>query len=736
MPTFRAEAYDSIACGVRHVYALSGGIAKSPDSLDSNEFKLFFATLYARRWLVLAVLLAFVGATFAITLTTPKHYSTQAKLLTGANGPGASGADANSPLSGVFASNGRSPETYADLLQETPIAERVAKNLKLPIDPTALLAHLVVTPLSNTQIIMLTTDWRDPVTAAALANEFMRVFVVQQRELVSSQAISTIDFLNREMPAAEARMHHTNAILAEYSAAHRIVDINSQTQTFISELAANDTKTAQTKLDLKQWRAQLADIDGQITSFGPQAPGGETHQENPLVTQLQSQLEQVTVQLKTQRKQFTAEYPAVKALEDQRAQIVAELAKLPPTVVSSENVVPNPIYGQLRMQMTQLRSQIAAGEAELVELGRQHASLLPALAHLPAQATRLADLQREAKSSQDIYNALQQKFAEASVVHTTAPSDVTIIQPADASRAAVTPNVQLNVLIGSIIGLVVALGSAFVANLFDNTVKTEVDVADRLKLPTLATIPVIARTDGTTEIGTRLKNIRVEAFLHLVTSLQYSSDTTLRTISFTSPTPGDGKSTISLHAAIAMAELQPPVLIVDADLRRPTLHTKLNMSNGIGLSDMLVGRMTFDEVVQQTPFAGLHFVASGIQAPNPVKLLRSKRMDDFLADVSRRYTCVFVDAPAANVVVDGLVIATKTDGSILVVSAGQTELPQTLKALDLLQRFGVTNLLGVVLNRVKSRNSIYMSYYMDLSGEALAADTAAGANVALTTTEE
>ena len=687
------------------MYSLNGGVLKTPEHRDATEVKAFFSTIAARRWIVIVTFTAFMIATVAITLTTPKRYATQAKLLTGqATGGGSSAANNNTPvLNALIAANGQSPETYADLLQQTPIAQRVRDDLKLTIGADTLLAHLAVKPLTNTSIITVTVDWSNAVTSAAIANAFMKIFVARERELISSQAASTLDFLGKELPESRARMHAANTALASFSAAHGIVDINSQTQGVVGQMASNEAKIAQANVDLKYARAQLADDRGQLSAYGPSDRGAETTSQNPVVIGLAAQLEAVNVALAAARHQFTDNYGGVKALKAQRAQLSAEIAKLPARVVSSENVVPNPLYAQLRSQIVTLSAQIASDAAELVELQRQRAALEPRVRRLPGETARLEDLQHEAKAAQDVYNALQQKYEEAAVVRTTAPSDVQVTQPADPTRAVVTPNLRLNIAIGSIISLIVALGAAFLVNFFDNTLKNESDVADRLQLPTLGAIPIIGKSEAKGDGYARLKNITIEAFLQLATSLRYSSDGPLKTITFLSPGGGDGKSTIALRAAIAMGELEPTVLIVDGNMRAPTLHTLLNGRNSAGLSDLLVGRLSFDDIVQDTKHAGVAFIASGTRAPNPVKLLRSGRMVDFLAEAARRYSCVIVDAPATDAFVDGVIVAQQTDGTVLVISSNQTDMPAATKALALLARFGVKNCLGVVINRVKPK---------------------------------
>jgi len=267
----------------------------------------------------------------------------------------------------------------------------------------------------------------------------------------------------------------------------------------------------------------------------------------------------------------------------------------------------------------------------------------------------------------------------------------------------------LNLLLGVALGAVLAILGAFVIDYLDNTIKDDRDVEQELALPSLAAIPLVKMRNGTPELPW-VRTMSIEAFLQLVTSMKYASDRPLSTVVVTSPTQGDGKSTVALNVAIAMGELEPRVLLVDADLRRASLHHKLRMKNERGLSDILVGRSRLEDVVQGTRYPGLDLLTSGTPTPNPIKLLESGRMDEFLREAQERYRCVVIDGTALSVNVDSAVVARKADGTVIVLSANQTDLRAAKQALRRMQQVGVRNVLGYVLNRVVPRKEDYEAY--------------------------
>jgi succinoglycan biosynthesis transport protein ExoP len=693
-----------------------------PASNRDLDLGRLWKTLVRRRALFFSIWLAFAGAVAIFTLLQPKNYTTTVKLIAGSSsGPGqGAGGDAgtNLPiLNALLAASGvQSSETYAELIQQVPVAQEVIARLALKTDPNTLLDHVRVRPVTDTAILTLSVAWRDPANSALIANTFASVFLDHERQLVAHQADSVITFLQKELPGAEARMRAAQDALAAYQVRSGIVDLPTQTANFVNDSAAVETKRQTAELEARQAAAQLDAVDAQLAQTPPTVEGSRTVAANPVSGTLEAQISSLRVQLGAARKQYTDDYPTVISLKSQLAEAERQLKSQPTSVTSGVSTIPNPVYQQLTQQATTLRAQIASAQTQADGLAAVESADRAKLDALPSQAHRITELQREAKAAQDVYEALERKNQDAMISRTTALSDVAVTQPADASVYRTTPNVPFNIALGIVVGLALALTTVFLTQFIDDRLRTEEDVAERLGLPVLAQIPMLGNGDPKShksDPNEWLRPLSVESFYQLVASLRYSSSTPPRTIAFTSADQGDGKSTIALNSAISMGMMKARVLIVDADLRRPSIHAKLRISNEPGLSDVLVGMTSLEEAVRPTEHMGVSVLTCGRPAPNPVALLQGPGFDQLLEQARESYDFVIVDGPALRSIIDGVVLGIKTEGLVMVVSAQQSETRSVRKALDKLRSVEGINLLGVVLNATTpNRKETAPDYYL------------------------
>jgi len=217
--------------------------------------------------------------------------------------------------------------------------------------------------------------------------------------------------------------------------------------------------------------------------------------------------------------------------------------------------------------------------------------------------------------------------------------------------------------------------------------------------------------------------IAMEAFHQLVASLRYTSSSPPRIIAITSADQGDGKSTVALNTAINLGLSNARVLLVDADLRRPTLHAKLDVANDKGLSDVIVGMADLSDAIRPTAHQGVWLLTAGRPAPNPVALLGDAKFDDVLRKAREHFDYVVVDSPALRAIVDGMIVSYKTEGTVLVVSAESSDHRSVHAAIERLRTVsgprGGVHLLGVVLNRATVDPRETSSYYLG-SGQTIA----------------
>lgn len=207
------------------------------------------------------------------------------------------------------------------------------------------------------------------------------------------------------------------------------------------------------------------------------------------------------------------------------------------------------------------------------------------------------------------------------------------------------------------------------------------------------------------------KSIVSEQFRTLRTNINFSMpDEELKTILFTSAIPGEGKSTISANIAVIFAQQGKKVLLIDADMRKPTTHYTFNRMNATGLSNLLIRDWDIDEVIQHTNINGLDLITSGPITPNPTELLSSKRMDKLIEQLSKRYDMIIFDAPPVLSVTDAQILAHRCDGTILVLHANKTEKSSVVKAKESLVS-SQANIIGAVLNNYVMEKDHY--YYLN-----------------------
>jgi receptor protein-tyrosine kinase len=269
-----------------------------------------------------------------------------------------------------------------------------------------------------------------------------------------------------------------------------------------------------------------------------------------------------------------------------------------------------------------------------------------------------------------------------------------------------------------LVSLILASTLIAVLEYVDRRARSEEEIRAAFGRHVLGVLPDLNPNDE--EALPWLRAMALESLLKLVRSIFFSSRRDLRSIAFTSPRAGDGKSTLAINVAWTLAEMQESVVLIDGDLRRPMLHKLLNVTNESGLSDVLSGASTFKGSVRRTSIRGLDVLTSGTPLAAPALLAQSRELDVLLRDAKEMgYRRIIIDLPAVMPVVDAAAIAEKLDGTILVVSAVTTSAEFVGEAVSYIEGLGI-GLLGLVVNRVRRDAGPDAQYYMGTQGAPLA----------------
>lgn len=687
---------------------------------ELQELAGFWSVFLRRRRLFAAVCGGFVLAVALATVLTPKTYTTTTQIMAGSPSTAATNNNSDTALpvlnALVLQSGAQSAETFALLAQQEDVAAAVTRDLNLKISPSALLGHVTVKPVVNTAILGISVKWRDPRTSAAIANAFATAFISRERDFVRSQATAALGFLSAELPKAEAQMRQSSSELARFQAANGFLDAGTHVQDVVSQSSAIESKIAALSLDRREAQALLANAGRQLDALAPTIDNAKQISVNPVIADLRSKLEDVDLQLANARAQYTDQHPAVISLKKQRAALLSRISSQPETINSGNTLAPNPLYQSLQQQAAGYQQRIDGDGAQIALLQTQRAQMAPLLRRLPQQGVELATLQQRAKLALDVYNALEQKFNDATIARSTAISDVTIVQAATVDSAVASPNLILNMAVALVAGLILGGIVIVIVDSTQHTVGDDADAGDLTGLPIIARIPSLSTTNR--HALPWLQSMTVEAFLKLCVALKLKNKQPIRTLAITSPCRGDGKSTIAFNLAKAMANLQSRVLLVDADLRCPTLHDLAQRSNRRGLSDVLGRHVPLTDCVQEIA-PKLDLLASGHSVENPVALLESADFYAFLKSAEELYSMVIIDTPALTAVTDGVLVCSRMDAAALVISANSTSEREAKLAIAQFQALGVDNFVGVVLNRDPKRVIDYSDYFARSFGPAL-----------------
>jgi polysaccharide biosynthesis transport protein len=290
---------------------------------------------------------------------------------------------------------------------------------------------------------------------------------------------------------------------------------------------------------------------------------------------------------------------------------------------------------------------------------------------------------------------------------------VQVIEPAQPNEKPYRPNKKVNIALGVALGLLIGIGLAFFIEYLDTSVKTIDDVERALQAPVLGVIPQ--------NVGLLMDegpdSPHAEAYRVLRTNVLFSrKDPKLNTLTIVSGGAGEGKSTTIFNLATVFAQNGQRVLVIDSDLRRPSLHKYLKLSNSLGLTNYLLKQNSLEEVIQTTAQPGLDFMPSGRLPSSSMGILSSMQMKELIRDVKRRYDFVFFDSPPIMGVSDASILASEVDMVLQVIQYRRYPQPMTIRAKQMIEKVG-GNLLGIVLNNInvsQDENYYYYSgYYYD-----------------------
>jgi len=602
--------------------------------------------------------------------------------------------------------------------------------------------HLKVQPIHGTRLIRVTYESHDPKQAADIANSLIDRYKNQYRQSHYSAAAETSDWLTAQLSDLKANVEDSAKKLTDFEKESGILSFSTtapygsgkdtvsegqihsvviqKLDALNAELTVAEANRISREAIYRIAKSGSADailglgndpLAAQSNSLVLTQGGGLSNLQN-----LRLQQNQIKVQLAEVSTTYGANN---RHLKDMQTQIHA---------------LDEQIQEELQQIVKRANADFQIAQQTESEIRRQFDQQQTAASKLNEKAVQFAVLSQEAFSRKKLYEDLYTKLQEANVSAGIKATNITIVDPARAQSIPVRPKHFKNVLMGVLFGIFAGLFIAYTRDNFDSTVTIPSEVESITGKPVLGTIPLVGEPVGTFR-ARRLRrgsktitnevfvpmpiwtlnqpdSITAEAFRALRTSIMLSrAGGGPTTILVTSCIPGEGKTTVTINLAVAFAQHNKKVIVVDADMRRSHINRLMYVPNKPGLSNVIAGTRTSAEVTVHGSYVDkLDIMPAGPRPPMPSEMLGSTAFDELLQELRPRYDIILIDSPPALLMTDAVVISTKTDATLWVVNAGVVTRQQLARAAEVIERNGIP-VIGFVVNRLSSKSADYCYGY-------------------------
>jgi capsular exopolysaccharide synthesis family protein len=577
------------------------------------------------------------------------------------------------------------------------------KIVSLRASPTSL-RQLRVSRPPNTYLVQISYRSTSPQLSADVANAIASSYLEHIYRIQITSATSAAGFMEKQLDELKAKMERSGQALAQFEKELNVINPEEKTNIISSRLLQLNTEYTSAQAD----RVRKEAIFHQITS-GSLAATQISGQAEEL-QKLQEKVNEAQEQFAVLRSGKGSNHPEYKKAEFQLRQLIDEYESARKRAVDRIEAD----FHQAISREQMLKDALNSTKAEFDKLN--------------LRSFDYQRLKQEAEADKRLYEELVTKIREASINAGFENKNTAVADYARPASKAVFPNLKLNLLLAGVLSLVLGVAGVLIVDSIDTTVREPDEIKRLFHTDLLGTLPMIrnikslspetrASSDEPTSSGPggtpeeRSFNSFEEAVRMVRNSVLLSDfDRRLRSILLTSATPGEGKSTTAVHLAIAHAEQGRSTLLIDADLRRPTLHKKLNVQTGFGLSNVLTGDCSWNEAVSKlNEIPNLSLLSAGPPSRRAADLVGTG-ISDILDEASKRYDLVIVDGPPLLGFAEPMQLAIAADGVVVIAVAGETSRKAIAASIATINRLRA-NLIGVVLNRTTKENGSGYYYY-------------------------
>ncbi len=698
----------------------SAGLEGQEDSLQTN----LLALAWQARWLILLTVLLGVGGAWLYLQRVVPRYTSMSRIYVERNMPRILNTDMQIGGSSSYL------YTQAELIRSTSVlklAVEAPENSQLTTFRTAdnpiglLREELEVQVGKNDDIINVLIELPSAEDAAQIVNSVVNAYIAKYAENRRTDTVEVLKILRGEKDRVDGELKRQQKELDEFrkqnaALAVQLGEENVITKRFAAlaseldrvELQLLDAKTrhhrTQQMLETPSSRPFLLELASNQNSVA-QDIGMENRQQ----ADLEKQLQDVELQLNSLRATWGDGHTRVRLVLQSKADLEARLAEQEAAVQERKDTIVT-AYVETVSQEYQLLKQ------KREELQRSYDKQYQLAMQVNSQAAKLETLLSNLARTERTVVVLDERIKELNLTEDAGAMNVSVMEFAQAASKPTYPNRARFLGIGSLLGGLLGFGLAWLRDLMDHRLKSIDEIATTMQLPVLGALPLSAGKDDRHQTGrvvlSKPRSVAAESFRTLRTAIHFGlTRDEAKVIAVTSPSPGDGKSTVASNLAIVMAQADQRVLLIDADMRKPKQHEIFKATTELGLSSALGERRPVEECIQHTEVETLDIMPCGSRPSNPVELLNNGYFGELLEQLQEIYDKVIIDAPPVMPVADARVIAAQTDATVLVLRADRSTRRLSLAARDELWRVRAQR-LGIVVNAVPARKQAsYASGY-------------------------
>lgn len=663
----------------------------------------YFAILQRRRAVILQafVLIGVIG--IAQALMVKNVYESSAKLLVEGPSYNMNTVDSSNPLASLFQmAQQQSVDTQVEVLQAQPLLDQVEKET----GPAA----LSVSNIKETNVIEVTAESSDPKIAAAAPNTLLKLYIAQDNDNSLGEMERARQFVIRQGNLAHQKLTATETALKQFKQQNHIAVLTRNRDDQIALVMELTNAQAKLQSDLAALRSQIAAERKELTQI-PAAAVTQTHGTNTALAGLQDEIRKLEVQRlgMIQPGGFTPQAPPVRSLDAQIVGLQERLASLP-QLTTSVSIGPSTFHQNLGEKIADLEAQVPVLQTQLALNNAALATAASQVGDYAGLELTLDRLTRRHDTAQAEDHNFSDQLNDLNLREKAHHATARLIESAPIPTAPVRPKRMQSIVFACLIGLFVGVCLALLQEFLDDRINSVDDATRVLGWPSLGYVPALHPSDARLLPEMAGLAPASESYRVLRTNILFATvDAPARTLLVTSANSSEGKTTTAANLAFAMAMDGKRVILVDTDMRRPSLHRLLELPPIPGLTDVLLGRSPLQP---QEIMPGLSVLAAGSPPPNPGELLGSRKFRSLVDDLTAQADLVIFDSPPLLVAADAAILASQMDGTILVVETGVTKKAAARRTLQLLKAARAA-VLGVAYNKLRSQDNIGYYYQYD-----------------------